>query len=98
MKFSSNFFKVQSRISNLCHIKLSIGKNEFNQKRKMFYSIFSSQIYKSTCKGYKERLFNDVKTSITEHCQNLKIQLDENVRYENIFFQINLFSFFFWKY
>jgi len=53
----------------------------------MFYSIFSSQIYKSTCKGYKERLFNDVKTSITEHCQNLKIQLDENVRYENVFFK-----------
>ena len=39
----------------------------------------SSQIYKATCKGYVERLFDDVKKIILEHCQGLQQQLNETV-------------------
>ncbi|UJR37804.1 hypothetical protein I4U23_030494 [Adineta vaga] len=40
-------------------------------------------IYKSTCRGYKERLFTDVKKVITDYCQNIKVQLDESMRKTN---------------
>lgn len=43
-------------------------------------SFNSSQIYKTTCKGYKERIFDDLGTLITEYCQQLKRQFDESVR------------------
>lgn len=38
-----------------------------------------SLVYKIVCKGYKERLFDDLKKLLTEHCQSLKNHLDENV-------------------
>jgi len=38
------------------------------------------QIYKSTCKGFKERLFNDLKTLISEHSFHLKQRLDESLK------------------
>ena len=43
-------------------------------------SFHSSQIYKTACKGYKERIFDDLGTLITEHCQQLKRHFDESVR------------------
>lgn len=46
---------------------------------KMFLAS-SSQIYKATCKGYQERLVDDLKKTMIEHCQTLQKQLDENVR------------------
>lgn len=42
---------------------------------------FSSLVYKIVCKGYKERLFEDLKKLLTDHCQNLKNHLDENVSF-----------------
>lgn len=38
-----------------------------------------SQIYKSTCRGYKERLFDDLKQLIHDYVQELKIKLDDYV-------------------
>jgi len=38
------------------------------------------QVYKSTCKGYKERLFHDLKQRITEYSHNCKSNLDNTMR------------------
>lgn len=40
----------------------------------------SSQIYKTICKGYQERLVDDLKKLIIEYCQTRSEQLNENVR------------------
>ena len=44
-----------------------------------------SQIYKCACKGYKERLLDDVKKLVKEHCVGLKAQLDLSVRNSDSF-------------
>ncbi|CAF1062781.1 unnamed protein product [Adineta ricciae] len=44
------------------------------------YETIYHHIYTTTCKGYKERLFTDIKKVISEHCQNAKVQLDESMK------------------
>ncbi|CAF1152327.1 unnamed protein product [Adineta ricciae] len=44
------------------------------------YETIYHHIYTTTCKGYKERLFTDIKKVINEHCQNTKLQLDESMK------------------
>ncbi|CAF2120420.1 unnamed protein product [Rotaria magnacalcarata] len=44
------------------------------------YQTTYCQIYKTVCKGYKERLFDDLKNLVTEHCYSLKRQLDESMQ------------------
>jgi len=55
-------------------------QNSSENLKPMSYQSIYCLIYKSTCKGYKERLFDDFKKVIIEHCQNLKSQLDENLK------------------
>ena len=43
--------------------------------------LYSSQVYKTACKSYQERLFTDLKNLVAKHCRNLKVQLDESVRH-----------------
>ncbi|CAF0733534.1 unnamed protein product [Rotaria sordida] len=55
-------------------------QNSIENFKPTSYQAIYCKVYKSTCKGYKERLYNDLKNLITEHCYNLKIQLDENIK------------------
>ncbi|CAF2544200.1 unnamed protein product [Rotaria sp. Silwood2] len=55
-------------------------QNSIENFKPTSYQAIYCKVYKSTCKGYKERLFNDLKNLVTEHCCNLKIQLDENIK------------------
>ncbi|CAF1476078.1 unnamed protein product [Adineta steineri] len=55
-------------------------QNSSENFQSMSYQTIYCQIYKSTCKGYKERLFDDLKKLIIEHCQNIKLQLDESMK------------------
>ena len=66
--------------SNRFCIRRSIGTSKRNDESQHNVSFNSSQIYKTTCKGYKERIFEDLGTLTTEHCQQLKRHFDESVR------------------
>ncbi|CAF1271885.1 unnamed protein product [Rotaria sp. Silwood1] len=55
-------------------------QNSIENFKPTSYQAIYCKVYKSTCKGYKERLFNDLKNLITEHCLNLKIQIDESIK------------------
>ena len=58
-------------------------RQERPEGRRFFHR---SQIYKATCKGFNERIFDDLIALITEHCQHLKLAFDESVRDSSLLF------------
>jgi len=57
-----------------------IFQNSIDDFKPVSYQTVYCQVYKGTCKGYKERLFRDLKQRITEHCHKCKLNLDEIMR------------------
>jgi len=75
-KYSESDY-LETAWSSISEIVNLILHNSIDNFKPISYQAVYCQVYKSTCKGYKERLFDDLKKLIAEYCHTCKSHLDE---------------------